>query len=59
MLTEAHHRGEAKRFRRLAETTTDGLIKEKLIKIADLHAKIAHGLQEAPSMSAALDKAST
>ena len=56
MLTQAFHGGEAERFRRLAEATTDGLIREKLTKIADLHAKIANGLQEAATMSAALDK---
>jgi hypothetical protein len=56
MLTAAFHRGEAERFRRLAETTTDALITEKLVKIAGLHDKVANGLQEAASsISAARD----
>ena len=57
MLTAAFHRGEAERFRSLAETTNEALIREKLTRIADLHAKIADRLQEAARILAALDKA--
>jgi hypothetical protein len=53
MLTEAFHRGEAERFRRLAETTTDESLRAKLTRIADLHTKVANGLQKAMSEATA------
>jgi hypothetical protein len=51
MLTEAFHRSEAERVRRIAEAATSALIEEKLIKIAELHARVADGLQQAASQA--------
>jgi hypothetical protein len=58
MLTEAFHRGEAERFRRLAETASSARIKAKLTQIPDLHAKVARGLQQVAGVGATLNNGS-
>jgi hypothetical protein len=49
MLTEAFHRTEADRHRRLAQMAKSALIARKMIEIAELHSKIADLLQRVPS----------
>jgi hypothetical protein len=51
------HLEEAERFRRLAETTHDPALRQKLLAIAELHGSIARGLRPAPSAAAATDLA--
>jgi hypothetical protein len=45
-------------FRRLAETAGSALIRAKLTQIAELHAKVARGLQQVAGVVATLDNGS-